>query len=394
MFDSRREIFMEKRNSILIAVLTFGTFAIINTQMGIIGVLPVVSSHFHVSISKAGLLVSLFSLAVAISGPIMPLLFSGVNRKKVMLLVLGIFFLGNIVSSLTSSFILLLIDYVILGFFLPVYCSMALTAAAELVKKEDAPKAVAKVLMGVSAGMVIGVPITSFLANTVSFEISMAFLAGVTAIAILVILLFVPSMPVKERLTYGDQFRILKKPVVWLSIFTVILMNGAVFGVYSYFAEYLKMVTKVPVQMTSIMLFLYGATNLIGNMIAGKLLVKNAVKLVLSFLFALGVVYILLFLMGRLTVPMAVITMLWGILGGISANVNQYWIISAASEAPDLANGLFLTAVNLGTTVGTIVCGLFISGIGTKYVILGGLLLLTASFLTVLARVYRYSTVK
>lgn len=385
---------MEKRNSILIAVLTFGTFAIINTQMGIIGILPVVSSHFHVSISKAGLLVSLFSLAVAISGPIMPLLFSGVNRKKVMLLVLGIFFLGNIVSSLTSSFIILLIAYVILGFFLPVYCSMALTTAAELVKKEDAPKAVAKVLMGVSAGMVIGVPITSFLANAVSFEISMAFLAGVTAIAILVILLFVPSMPVKERLTYGNQFRILKKSVVWLSIFTVILMNGAVFGVFSYFAEYLKMVTKVPVQMISIMLFLYGATNLIGNMIAGKLLVKNAVKLVLSFLFVLGVVYILLFLMGRLTVPMVVITMLWGILGGISANVNQYWIISTAPEAPDLANGLFLTAVNLGTTVGTIVCGLLISGIGTKYVILGGLLLLTASVLAVLARVYRFSTVK
>lgn len=385
---------MEKRSGLLIVILSFGTFAIINTQMGIIGILPVVSSHFHVSISKAGLLVSLFSLAVAISGPIMPLLFSGVNRKKIMLLVLGIFFLGNIVSSLTTSFIILVIDYMILGFFLPVYCSLALTAAAELVKKEDAPKAVAMVLMGVSAGMVIGVPIISFLANAVSFEISMAFIAGVTAIAMLVILLFVPSMPVKQRLTYGDQFRILKKSVVWLSIFTVILMNGAVFGVYSYFAEYLKMVTKVPVEMISIMLFLYGATNLIGNMIAGKLLVKSAVKLVISFLFALGVVYILLFLMGRLTVPMAIITMLWGILGGISANVNQYWIISAAPEAPDLANGLFLTAVNLGTTVGTIVCGLFLSGMGVKYVLLGGGLLLTASILAVIVRVYRFSVVK
>ncbi|MCT6593194.1 MFS transporter, partial [Pantoea dispersa] len=84
-----------------------------NTEMGIVGILPSIADHFHVSISQAGLLVSLFALAVAISGPIMPLLFSGINRKKVMLLVLGVFVLGNIVSMFASSFIILLIARVI-----------------------------------------------------------------------------------------------------------------------------------------------------------------------------------------------------------------------------------------------------------------------------------------
>ena len=34
---------------------------------------------------------SLFALPVAKSGPILPLLFSGINRKKVLLLALGVF---------------------------------------------------------------------------------------------------------------------------------------------------------------------------------------------------------------------------------------------------------------------------------------------------------------
>ena len=67
-------------------------------------------------------------------------------------------------------------------------------------------------------------------------------------------------------------------------------------------------------------------------------------------------------------------------------NVNQYWITSAAPEAPDFTNGLFLTSANLGTTIGASVCGLFISGIGTQYIVLGGLLFLILSVVSILIR--------
>ena len=222
----------------------------------------------------------------------------------------------------------------------------------------------------------------------------MSFFAIVNAIAFTVTFIFVPSMPVNERLSYGAQLSVLKKSIVWFSIIAVILMNGAVFGVYSYLAEYLKIVTNVPEKIISVMLLIYGVANIIGNIAAGKLLSKNAIKFVLTVLFALGVVYIILFLMGQFTLPMALITLAWGILGGAGANINQYWITSAAPEAPDFANGLFLTSANLGTTIGTSVCGLFISGIGTQYVVLGGLLFLILSIVSVLLRVYMYSPTK
>jgi MFS transporter, DHA1 family, inner membrane transport protein len=385
---------LRKHNNLLVLILTIGVFGILNTEMGVIGILPDIAEHFHISVSKAGWLVSLFALVVAVSGPTLPLLFSRINRKKVMLLVLGVFVLGNIVSTFTSNFTILLMARIIPAFFHPIYCSLAFSVAAASVRKEEAPKAVAKVFIGVSAGMVIGVPVASFIASAVSLQMALGFFAVVNAITFIATLLFVPSMPVEGRLSYGAQLSVLKKSITWLSIVTVILLNSAVFGVYSYLADYLKTVTNVSSNLISLMLFIYGGANIIGNIVAGKLLTKNAKKSVLSYPFVLGAVYIILFFTGQFTVPMALITLIWGILAGIGGNITQYWIMSAAPEVPDFANGLFLTSANLGTTFGAAVGGLIISDMGTQYVVLVGFLSLILSLVTILLRNYMYSPTK
>ncbi|MDQ0899188.1 MULTISPECIES: MFS transporter [unclassified Paenibacillus] len=382
---------MVKRNNLLIFILTVGVFGILNTEMGVIGLLPSISDHFNVSVSTAGWLVSSFALAVAVSGPILPLLFSGMNRKKVMLLVLGVFVLGNIVSIFTSSFTVALIARVIPGIFHPVYCSLAFTVAAASVNKEEAPKAVSKVFIGVSAGMVIGVPIASFIASVTTLQMAMVFFAAVNIMVFIATLLFVPSIPVEERLSYGAQLSVLKKPITWLSIVAILLINSAIFGVYSYLAEYLKTVTNMSSNTISSMLFIYGGANIIGNVVAGKLLTNNASKSVVSFPFILGAVYTILFFTGQFSLPMAIITLIWGILAGIGANMNQYLMMSSAPEAPDFANGLFLTSANLGVTFGAAVGGLFIEEMGTQYVVLVGLLSLVLSFITILLRNYMFT---
>jgi predicted MFS family arabinose efflux permease len=385
-------VFLTKRNNLLISILTIGVFGIINTEMGVIGLLPSLADHYNVSVTQAGLLVSLFALGIAISGPILPLLFSGIERKKVMLLVLGVFILGNIVSIFTTNFTIALIARIIPAFFHPIYCSLAFTVAASSVSKKEAPKAVSKVFIGVSAGMVAGVPIASFIDSAVSYEMAMVFFAIVNSIVFIATLIFVPSMPVKERLSYSTQLSVLKKSIIWLSIVTVILLNSAIFGVYSYFAEYLKTVTNMSPNTISLTLFIFGGASIIGNIVAGKLLTHSAIKSVVSFPLLLGVVYIILFFTGQFTVPIAILTLIWGILaGGIMANINQYLIVSSAPEAPDFANGLFISACNVGTTLGVAVGGLFISEMGTQYVVLVGILSLILSLVTIFLRNYMFT---
>ncbi len=378
---------MLKKNSLLVYILAVGVFGILNTEMGFIGILPFVAAQFEVSIVEAGTLVSMFALGVAVAGLTMPVLFSGMNRKSVMLLVLGIFILGNLVSIFAESFKVLLLARVIPALFHPIYCSMAFSVAASSVKPELAPKAVAKIVVGVSAGMVIGVPISNFIAGTFSLAMALSFFAAVNILVFIATVWLVPSIPVSHRLSYGSQLGVLKKPKVLAAILAVMLMNGAVFGVFNYLPEYLGRVTLVPLSATSSMLFIYGVMNIFGSMLAGEMLVRNARRTVQFFMLALAALYGLLFFSGMFWGPMLVLTILWGILGGINANVTQYWVANAVPEAPDFANGLFLTAANLGTTLGTAVGGMFIAELGTAYVVLAGLLFIALARVTIFIQI-------
>lgn len=373
--------------ALLVFILTAGVFGIINTEMGVIGILPLIAEHFHVTVPEAGWTVSIFALVVAISAPIMPLLFSGINRKKVMLLALGVFTLSNIISMLTSNFTLLLITRALPAFLHPVYVSMAFTVAAASVSKEKAPKAVAKVFIGVSAGMVLGVPVTSYIASEVSFTMGMMFFTVVNALVFVATLLFVPSMPVKEKLSYGTQLNVLKKKIVWYSIMAVTLINGALFGFFSYMSDYLRTVTEVSYSVISILLLIYGLANIIGNVIAGKQLATNPIRSTTFIPFALFTFYICIFILGEWLAAMAVIILILGILAGYGQNTMQYMITEAAPEAPDFANGLFLLSANLGTTVGAAACGAFITFFDTRYSVIGSLLFLAVSIIFVVLRI-------
>lgn len=279
-------------STLLVFILTTGVFGIINTEMGVIGILPLIAENFQVTVPEAGWTVSIFALVVAISAPITPLLFSSINRKKVMILVLGLFTLSNIISMMTTNFTVLLISRALPAFLHPVYVSMAFTVAAASVSKEKAPKAVAKVFIGVSAGMVLGVPVTSYIASEVSYSMGMLFFTVVNALVLVATILFVPSMPVKEKLSYGTQLSVLKKKVVWYSILAITLINGALFGFFSYMSDYLKTITGVSYTVISTMLLIYGLANIIGNVIAGKQLAVNPVRSMIMIPLALLAFYI------------------------------------------------------------------------------------------------------
>lgn len=372
---------------LLVFILTVGVFGIINTEMGVVGILPLIAEKFQVSVPQAGWTVGAFALVVALSAPVLPLLFSGIDRKKVMLLTLGLFTLSNVVSMFTSNFTVLLVSRVLPAFLHPVYVSMAFTVAAASVSKEKAPKAVSRVFIGVSAGMVLGVPVTSFIASEVSFSMAMLFFTTVNALVLVATLLFIPSMPVKERLSYGTQLRVLGKRITWHSILAVTLINGAMFGFFSYMSDYLKTVTEVTYTVISVLLLIYGLANILGNVLAGKLLSTQATRSIIVVPLALMAFYFCLFLWGEWVAVASAVLFVLGVLAGMSSNNMQYLITEAAPEAPDFANGLFLLSANLGTTVGTAVCGLFISGLGTRYSLVGAMFFLVVSMVFVCLRI-------
>lgn len=366
---------MEK-SDLLILILAGGVFSILNTEMGVIGLLPAVSAYYDIDIVKAGLLVSMFALGVAIAGPTMPLLCSRFRRKPIMLLVLGVFTACNLVAVFASSFEILLLARVIPAFFHPVYCAMAFSMAAASVAAENVPKAIARINMGVAAGMVIGVPVSNFLAGQFGFREAMSFFSVVTGIMFIATLLFVPDKFAGAQKSYGEQFSVLRRVQVWLAVSAVVFLNGSIFGVYNYMAEYLERVAGVANETGAFLLLMFGMMNVAGSWLAGLLLSRQAGKTIMAFPTAVVLLYCLLYIYAAY--GLAVVTAgiaLWGILGGINANINQYLVAKVTKDAPDFGNGLFLTAANIGCVAGTFIGGMFIQDLGLYAVFLAGIVM-------------------
>lgn len=374
-------------STLLVFILTTGVFGIINTEMGVIGILPLIAENFQVTVPEAGWTVSIFALVVAISAPITPLLFSGINRKKVMILALGLFTLSNIISMMTTNFTVLLISRALPAFLHPVYVSMAFTVAAASVSKEKAPKAVAKVFIGVSAGMVLGVPVTSYIASEVSYSMGMLFFTVVNALVLVATILFVPSMPVKEKLSYGTQLSILKKKVVWYSILAITLINGALFGFFSYMSDYLKTITGVSYTVISTMLLIYGLANIIGNVIGGKQLAVNPVRSMIMIPLALLAFYIGVFAFGEWLMAMGSYHSDPGNSGGIRTEHHAIHDNACRSRSTGFCQRTVFVVCQSRYYSRCSRRGLFITFFNTRYSVIGSLIFLVLSIVFVVLRI-------
>ena len=227
----------------------------------------------------------------------------------------------------------------------------------------------------VKRGTAIGaIQVMSYIANLFSLEIAMLAFALVNLIALALTIIYVPSMPVKEKMSYGSQLKILKDINLWWALIAVILLNGANFGVYSYLADYLERVSLLSTEFVSITLLIFGLANILGNVIAGRLLSQRPLSFVGIYPFLLTVLFLVMLFLGNMGFVIMGIVLIWGILVGCAANINQYWITRVASNVPDFANALFLVATNVGTCIAAFVCGIFIDEFGINNVVLGGIL--------------------
>lgn len=367
------------------AVLAFGVFGVITTEFGVIGILPDISAAYEISAGKAGLLISLFALVVAVFGPFISILCSRFKRKKLVQAGLIMFIISNILSAFSSLFEVLLLARILPAFFLPLFFSNCVELATNSVIKEKVIKAVATLYTGLSIAIVTGIPLVAKISDMFSWKGSFLFMAIINSISLTGIGFVVPENPVKKitgsLLTI--QLKILKKKILWWHILTVILLFTGSFCVYSYMAEYLKRVSGMTVQQVSFMLFLFGLTGICGNWAAGIALNRNIEKTIRAYCLSMALIYFILFHGGQDILMLGVILAIWGFFHMAVFLTGQVWISSSASEAPEIGNSLVISASNLGIAIGTGLGGSIIALFGIRHVVWGGIAAFGLSLITI-----------
>lgn len=363
-----------------------GFIAVITTEFGVIGVLPQIAEHYKISIDKAGYLLSAFALVIALTGPFMTLLTSGFNRKKIMLTSIFMFMVTGLVSSLSPPFWLLMLVRILPAFLQPVYIATALSVAVSQADEHRKNELMSIVFNGVAIAMVTTVPFATWIAGLGSWEYSFMIQTVVSVIALVSIFYFLPSMPVKEKKSYGNQIRILKQPPFILSTLMNFFMITAWFSTYSYFADYLNKAKDMDTSMVSYMLLLFGVVGVIANWIAGKMLNKNVVGTTAVFLSGTVLIPVLLYLSdGNLWATIMVIGV-WGFLYSPSFLNASTYMISSAPESLEFANSLATSFGNLGVTLGTTIGGWIIVTKGVEFTPWVGLVFGILAYLMMILR--------
>ncbi|WP_350305955.1 MFS transporter [Photorhabdus viridis] len=374
---------MQNKSSMLLLTLSVAVFGVITTEVAVIGLLPQLESQLHVTPTQVGFLVSIYAIIVAVTGPFITLMLSGCNKKYILLTILLIFIISNLIYATTNVFNLMLFFRVLPALVHAVFFAVALVVAANSVPKEKSTGAVAKVFAGVAVGMVLGVPMSSLIAEHLSLSAAFYFGAMSCALAFIGILFFVPSIPATKKVIFSSQLKVLRKGKLWLTISTVTLIFSAMFSNFSYMADYLSKITHLDNNFISAILFLFGVCGFVGNFIFSSFLQKNVVKTTYVYPILLILLYIFIWYLGFSPVAMFVLTIFWGALHSAGLVISQTWLMREANEAPEFANSLYISFSNLGITIGAMVGGWFVSQLGVHTVVLSSIVFTFMAFLSI-----------
>lgn len=373
---------MKYNPKLLLYILMLSTFGI-NTPLSIIGIISQISEYFNTSISISGLYVSSFTFTIAVSGLFIPILFSKYERKKTFAFILGIFAISNFTIIFTDSILIASIFRILSAVVYPAFISLALTVCEEIAPNNQKQDYITKILLGISVGSIVGLPITTCFGTILGYKAAMAWIFAINFLTLLLILIFFPKIPGKSK-SYEVPFSSLKSREFILSTIGIVMMPIGASMVYNYIPYFLQTVSQIYTYKLSIVLLTYGIFSIFGTWLGGKLIVIRDKATLIVFQIVCAVVFALLYFFSNYLIAVLILILIFGILDGMGYNLIQYIETSLLPKSPELANGIFLSVLNGGIAVGIAIGGFLVDGFGVMSIFVGGFLFLIFALVMIL----------
>jgi DHA1 family inner membrane transport protein len=364
-----------------LVALAIGAFGIGTIAFSPMGLLPVIAQGVDVSIPTAGLLISAYAVGVMVGAPIMTLAFSRLGKRTALMLLMGIFTIGNLMSAMAPGYFTLLAARLVTSLNHGAFFGLGAVVAASVVPKEKQASAVAAMFMGLTIANIGGVPAATWIGQQIGWR--MAF-AGTALIGLAAIASLWFALPKGEHGTIPDvkhELRVLTRPAVLLAMATTVMGAGAMFTLYTYVAPALNTLTGASGSFVAFALVLIGVGFTIGNWLGGRLAdwsLDGATKI---FLGALATIMLVLPLAFTSRADAAIGLLVWGAAAFAIVPPVQMRVMQAASEAPGLASSVNVGAFNLGNALGAALgAGVIGTGLGYTAIPVTGALLAAAGF--------------
>lgn len=205
-------------NSWKIYMLAVVSFLVGTSENIIAGILDMVADDVGVSVAAAGQLITVFSLAYAFGTPVLMAITAKVERRKLMLAALGVFFVGNVIAVTASGYVSLMGSRIILALSTGVFVVVALTVAAKLAQPGKQGSAIATLVMGFSTSLIIGVPLGRVIASAYDWKLIFVGIGILGLLAMAAIVRLIPKSEGERPIPVRAQVALLKSPRIAVAL--------------------------------------------------------------------------------------------------------------------------------------------------------------------------------
>ncbi|MFJ7907265.1 MFS transporter [Kitasatospora sp. NPDC096204] len=345
--------------------LAIGAFGIGTTEFVIMGLLPQIAGDYGVSIPDAGLLVTGYALGVVIGAPLMTALGTRISRKTMLMLLMGLFVAGNLLSAFAPSFPVMLAGRIVTSLAHGAFFGIGSVVAADLVAPQKKAGAIATMFTGLTIANIVGVPLGTFIGQAVGWRTTFAGVAALGVIGLLGIAKLVPAMPRPEGAHLRRELTAFRNPQVLLAMAMTVLGFGGVFAAITYIAPMMTNVAGYADGSVTWLLVLFGVGMFLGNLLGGRYADRKLMPMLYTTLGGLAVVLALFTLTAHNKVLAAVSVLLVGALGFATVPPLQKRVLDQAHGAPTLASAVNIGAFNLGNALAAWLGGMVIAaGLG------------------------------
>ncbi|MEJ8631826.1 MFS transporter [Sphingomonas sp. I4] len=372
--------------SLGLLALAVGAFGIGVTEFAPMGMLPVITADLQISIPAAGLLVSAYAMGVLIGAPLMTLTTGRIDRRTLLIALMGIFTLGNALSAAAGGYWMLMAARVVTSFNHGAFFGVGSVVAASLVPPDKRAGAVAAMFTGLTVATIGGVPAATWVSEAIGWRIAFAGIAGVGAIAMLSLRLALPPLPAVEGGDMRAELRVLTRGPVVMALALTTIGFGGVFTVFTYIVPILRDVTHGSTGYVTAMLMLFGVGATIGNGIGGRLADRSVDRALMTMLAIMALTLLAFTVLMQWPVTAAIAILVWGISSFAIVPPLQMRVMDAAFDAPNLASAMNIGAFNLGNAIGAALGGGVIgAGLGLPAVSLAGAAMAAAALMMLMA---------
>ncbi|RKN84492.1 MFS transporter [Paenibacillus ginsengarvi] len=378
----------QKRSMLALLALSISAYAIGTTEFISVGLLPLIAENFHISVTTAGLTVTLYALGVTFGAPVLTSLTTGMSRKTLMIAIIVVFIAGNSLAAASTSIGVLLMARVLSALSHGVFMSIASTIAADLVPDNKRASAISLMFSGLTVAIVTGVPLGTWIGQQMGWRAAFVVIAVIGLVALIANLILIPaSLRKGTRTPVREQVKLVTNGRLLLAFAITALGYGGTFVVFTYLSPLLHEITGFAESTVALILLIYGIAIAIGNVIGGKVANRQPLK-ALFFMFILQAIVLLVLMV---TAPFKVAGLITIFFMGLLAFMNVpglqiYVVVLAERFAPgakDVASAVNIAAFNAGIAIGAYLGGVVTDSLGLIHTTwIGAVMVLAAVLLT------------